>query len=132
MPPRYFTVDEARGLVPWLVGVFGEMAPMREKAQRLTAETEGLLGRMRHNGGSDSDEQLDLKRRAIKEASDFVADRLESINERGILVKGMDPGLVDFPSMWEGREVYLCWLEGDEELGFWHEVEAGFAGRQPL
>jgi len=132
MPPRYFTVDEARALVPWLISTFGEVAPMREKAKQLGAETMGLVEGMRHNGGSDSDEQLDLKRRALKEASDFVADRLESINERGILVKGMDPGLVDFPSMWEGREVYLCWLEGEEELGFWHEVEAGFPGRQAL
>ena len=49
-------------------------------------------------------------------------DKLESVQQ----------GLVDFPSIREGREVYLCWLEGEQEIGYWHDVDAGFAGRQPL
>ena len=47
-------------------------------------------------------------------------------------MKGVEPGLVDFPSLREGREVYLCWREGEDQIDFWHEVDAGFAGRQPL
>ncbi len=49
-----------------------------------------------------------------------------------IVVRDVDRGLIDFPSIREGEEVYLCWLLDEEEIGFWHEPEAGFAGRKPL
>jgi hypothetical protein len=51
---------------------------------------------------------------------------------REIVLRDLDRGLVDFPALREGAEVYLCWQEGEEEIGFWHEPEAGFAGRRPL
>ena len=52
--------------------------------------------------------------------------------DRGILLKDPDRGLVDFPVLREGREVYLCWLLGETTIEFWHDIDAGFAGRQPL
>ena len=58
--------------------------------------------------------------------------KADAISERGILVKGIEPGLVDFPSLKDGREVYLCWREGEAQIDFWHEVDTGFPGRQPL
>ena len=55
------------------------------------------------------------------------------INELGVQLKDYTRGLIDFPAMREGRVVLLCWQHGDgEEIEYWHEVEAGFAGRQPL
>jgi hypothetical protein len=52
--------------------------------------------------------------------------------ERGIVLRDLDRGLVDFPSLRDGREIFLCWQEGEDEVAFWHEVDAGFAGRRPL
>ena len=49
-----------------------------------------------------------------------------------IVLRDLESGLIDFPSLREGREVYLCWIDGEDEIGFWHELEAGYAGRQPL
>ena len=132
MASRHFTVDEARALVPWLAETFQAVAPVREQADRLTAEVAGLMERLRSNGGSDGDRQLDLKRRALKEASDLISDRLRAVHERGILVKSVEQGLVDFPSLRDGREVYLCWLEGEDDVRFWHDTDVGFAGRRPL
>ncbi|MDE0506470.1 MAG: DUF2203 domain-containing protein [Candidatus Poribacteria bacterium] len=48
------------------------------------------------------------------------------------MIKNIDPGLVDFPHLRDGREVYLCWQFGEDEIRYWHDVDAGFAGRQPL
>jgi hypothetical protein len=50
----------------------------------------------------------------------------------GCLLRDIDLGIVDFPSIHDGKEVYLCWKLGEESVGFWHEVDAGFAARKPI
>jgi len=57
---------------------------------------------------------------------------LHQIKDLGVIVKDVDKGLCDFPYMRDGKMVYLCWHLGEEEIGFWHDIEAGFAGREPL
>ena len=57
---------------------------------------------------------------------------MNKIQETGCVVKDLDEGLVDFPSLIEGEEVYLCWKLGEEHIDFWHGVDEGFAGRKPL
>ena len=67
--------------------------------------------------------------RALVELSHAVSE-LEAVE---IVLRDVDRGLIDFPAMRDGVEVYLCWLVDDEEsIGFWHAPEAGFAGRRPL
>ena len=64
---------------------------------------------------------------------EHIAARLEQINALGVLVKDLDTGLIDFPTLRDGHEVYLCWKLGEgERIQWWHEIEDGFAGRQPL
>ena len=53
-------------------------------------------------------------------------------DERGIVLRDLDRGLIDFPAIREGREVYLCWVDGESDIGFWHDLDAGFAGREAL
>ncbi len=57
---------------------------------------------------------------------------IHRIQETDVLIKDINSGLLDFPALKEGREVYLCWQYGEGEIAFWHEVEAGYAGRQPI
>ena len=57
---------------------------------------------------------------------------LEQVQETGCVVKDLDIGLVDFPTLFQGREVYLCWKLGEEDITFWHGIEEGFAGRKPI
>jgi hypothetical protein len=57
---------------------------------------------------------------------------IHGILETGVLIKDINLGLLDFPALRGGREVYLCWQYGEGEIAFWHEIEAGFAGRQPI
>jgi hypothetical protein len=57
---------------------------------------------------------------------------LAELQEQEIVLRDLDRGLVDFPALRDGREVYLCWIEGEDEIGFWHDLDAGYGGRQPL
>ena len=132
MADRYFSLEEAQAMVPWLAETFAGLAPLRESIGELYKETSELQDRLRTNGGSAVDEKLDRSREALKEQMETIEGRIREVRERGILVKSVDLGLVDFPHLLDGREVYLCWQEGETEIATWHEVEAGFAGRQPL
>jgi hypothetical protein len=58
--------------------------------------------------------------------------RIQEITEKGIEIKDIERGLIDFPHWREGEEVFLCWLYGEADIGFWHTLEEGFAGRTPL
>ena len=132
MPDRYFTLDEAREHISWLAQLFADLKPLRARAQELTGETRALEQRIGSNGGSTTRDRLEQQRGLLDEVVAEINLKADAISERGILVKGVEPGLVDFPSLMDGREVYLCWREGEAQIDFWHEADAGFAGRQPL
>ncbi len=132
MAHRYFTLDEASEHIPWLAQLFADLKPLRARAQELGGETRALEQRIGSNGGSTTRDRLERQRGLLDEVVAEINLKADAISERGILVKGIEPGLVDFPSFREGREVYLCWREGEDRIDFWHEVDAGFAGRQPL
>jgi hypothetical protein len=57
---------------------------------------------------------------------------VHQILDTGVLIKDINIGLLDFPALRDGREVYLCWQHGEGDIAFWHEVDAGYAGRQPI
>jgi hypothetical protein len=121
---RHFTVAEANAALE-------EVRPMllrlREARDRLTdAELHELLaGAAPGNGGGDAGRQ-------VGEAFLQVRELLAELLQRGIVVRDVDRGLVDFPAIREDREVYLCWELGEEEIGYWHELDAGYRGREPL
>jgi len=69
----------------------------------------------------------DIARAAVE-----LAFGLRDLAEQEIVVRDLDRGLIDFPALRDGREVYLCWLCGEPEVTHWHEPESGFAGREPL
>lgn len=77
-----------------------------------------------NGGGREGGEQW--------EATATVRREVEALAEAGIVLRDADTGLVDFPSLRDGREVFLCWRLGEHEVGHWHEVDAGFPGRRPL
>jgi hypothetical protein len=68
----------------------------------------------------------------VEEAASTLSDMARQITNLGCELKGIDEGLIDFRALREGREVYLCWRLGEERIAFWHDIEAGFGGRQPL
>jgi hypothetical protein len=122
---RHFTVAEANAL---LERVEPMLRSLRGARNRLTdAEAhEALAGAAPGNGGGDPG-------RNVGEAFLELRGLLLELQELGIVVRDIDRGLIDFPAILEGREVYLCWqLDEPARIAFWHDLEAGFAGRQPL
>ena len=129
---RFFTLEEARRQLPWLKAQMQRIATARGDLACLRRDLEALLRKSRSNGHSGVDQELAAKRQETEAAADRLAQLAQEVHDRGITLRDPDRGLVDFPSLREGREVYLCWLVSEERIGFWHEVDTGFAGRQPL
>jgi hypothetical protein len=132
MKHRLFTLAEANELVPWLEATFQRLVPAQEELTALQSRLLVLQRQRRSNGASSS--QSEVTR--VQEEQDRLVQRFEEsireITNEGILVRDVAQGLVDFPSIREGREVYLCWIGGEEQIEFWHETDRGFAHRQPL
>jgi hypothetical protein len=121
---RHYTLEEARALLPWVVE---QLAALRRAREELgSRETRRpLLEGADGNGGGRAGKRVG---EAFVELQSGVAD----FEERDIVLRDLDRGLIDFPSLRDGREVYLCWIDGEDDIGFWHELDAGFAGRRPL
>lgn len=127
-----FTLEEAEALLPELRE---ELAAM----QACKREIDGLRGTLSQaaqsatgNGHVKDEEALAATRRRAEAFVDELNERLARINALGVELKSVDEGLLDFPSERDGRTVYLCWRLGEEGIGWWHELDAGFAGRQAL
>ncbi len=126
---RYFTVEEARALVPRLRGL---LTAMQAEKQQIDLEVEALrrlVQLIQQNGHAL--EALEHERR-LTELARALRRKLRAINELGVEVKDVDLGLVDFPSLRDGREVYLCWKVDEPTVQYWHELDVGYLGRQPL
>ena len=129
---NYFTVDEANQKIPWLEGQLQAIVSLSKNIERLRLDLDNILRKGSSNGHGNTDQAVVDNRRETDAAVDSLRNLAQEINDSGIILKDLERGLVDFPTLWEGREVYLCWLLGESSIQFWHEIDTGFAGRQPL
>ena len=132
MTDRRFTIDEAQALVPWLQETFDAIEPLKVELANAKARVQALMIRMQSNGGVRAEEDLEDVTRALHDAQDGIDEHAYAIVERGIILRSVEQGLVDFLSVRDGREVHLCWLAGEPDITHWHEMDVGFAGRKPL
>jgi hypothetical protein len=121
---RHFTREEANALLPQLTAMLDRL---REAKDDLTDNEahEALSESAPGNGGGEEGKQIGV---AFLE----VRRLLETIEQSGIVLRDIDRGLVDFPAVLDGLEVYLCWELGEDEVGYWHDLETGYGGREPL
>ena len=129
---RHFTLEEANQQLPWLKAQLQQIASLGTELSRLQEEMQALLRASRSNGHSGVEKQTVAKRSEIDSVAGRLAQLSQEVGDRGIILRDPDRGLVDFPAVRDGLEVYLCWLPGEDRIGFWHEVDTGFPGRQPL
>ena len=132
MNRRLFTLEEASDLIPWLEEKLKELALLYSRLKQSQLDYQDLSRRRNNNGHSSSDEEIESARKDVNKFSGEIESAMEAILQEGILVRHIESGLVDFPSLKEGREVYLCWLLGEKDIGFWHETNVGYSSRQPL
>jgi len=130
---RYFTLEEAQGLVNWLEGIFNDLSPLLKRLDELNDNIEQMENPVISNGVDDVvTERIESMERELSNTLSRINEEIQSIHKRGILIKSIQHGLVDFPYIFENREVYLCWHSGEQEIKSWHEIDTGFADRQPL
>ncbi len=126
---RYFTVEEARALVPRLRGLLIALQTEKRELDRLLDEVRRMAPLAFLNGSAHRVQQHEKQ---IEKLARSIREKVRTLHEMGVEVKDLDMGLVDFPSLRDGREVYLCWKVDEPTVAFWHELDAGFRGRQPL
>jgi hypothetical protein len=123
---RHYTLEQANAALPW---VSERVSWIRDARAQLVAMGERV---------TESVGALDLQDGGSYPGREVARPLVElgrAVGELGavdVVLRDIDRGLVDFPSLRDGEEVYLCWLVDEREIGYWHEPEAGFAGRQPL
>jgi hypothetical protein len=123
--PRYYTPDEANAALPEVREIVKTMLEARQRIVDAQPELWPVLEKAAGNGGS---------RKAGAVLADFEAVQrsVKALERMSIEIKDINTGLIDFLAKREGRDVYLCWRYDEPSVAFWHDIEAGFAGRQPL
>ncbi len=125
MPKRYYTVAEANALLPTLRPLVAKLLAARQRIVDAQPDLWPVLEKAAGNGGSQQ---------AAVVLADFEKLRhsVKAIEGLGLELKDINTGLLDFWSQRDGRDVYLCWRYNEATVAHWHDIEAGFAGRQPL
>lgn len=130
MAPKFFTLAEANRTLPLVRRVVADIASFYPSWKDLVAKYELIAAQSRPDWG-ESKEQLDLKAQVDAVAHKINACLLE-LEQIGCEFKGFEQGLVDFHGKLEDREILWCWQMGEDRITHWHELDAGFAGRQPI
>jgi hypothetical protein len=124
MHTRHYTLEQANAAIGWVRERIERMRTAREQLgdeEARAALTEAAPG----NGGGSP---------GVKVSEAFLSLRsaLVELQEMEVVLRDLEQGLIDFPALRDGREIYLCLEDGEDEIEFWHDVEAGYGGRQPL
>lgn len=125
-----FTLDEALALLPVVRQLMTEIQAKKRQVDTLSEALDRLLAVTSGNGHIATD--VAKARQDLQDAANELRGLMNELDETGAELKGIEEGLVDFPSEREGRVVYLCWRMGEETISYWHELDTGFPGRQPL
>jgi hypothetical protein len=122
---KHFGLDEARAMLPRLRRTFKMIHSARD---RLIKAEQQLAATLEKTGGDLGGDQVTSLARAMI----AIHESLNDITSRGIQIKDVDRGLVDFPHIRNGCEVFLCWELEEEDIEFWHDLDAGYPGRERL
>ncbi len=121
---KHYTRDEARELLPEVRRWLKDLVERRAEAQKCEERMGGLMAPAADVGGP-------LVNAWVKALAEMKR-LLDEFYTRQIEIKDIDRGLVDFPSILDGREVFLCWEQDEEDIEVWHELDAGYAGRERI
>ncbi len=122
---KYFTVEEANQFIPQLLELMPQVQKMSAVLSKNFPDVKNAWKNARYDGGST---EGTLYLTVALELNKL----LKALTQKGIVLKGMSEGLVDFPALREGKEVYLCWKNPEKEIQYWHDLDSGYAGRQRL
>ena len=121
---RHYSLEQANAALPWVVERLERLRSARRKLNDEQAR-EALSEAAPGNGGG-------APGRVVSQGFLELQSALMELQGAEVVLRDLDRGLIDFPALRDGREIYLCWEEGEGEVAFWHDLEAGHAGRRPI
>ncbi len=128
--PKLFTLAEAERTLPLVRRIVADLVAEYPRWRTAVSRFEMLTGGARAEWGETS--ELVAARNEVTVAASRINDYLKELEAIGCVFKGFDAGLVDFYSLRDDRPVFLCWRMGEARIEHWHELDAGFGGRQPI
>ena len=129
---RYFTLEEATALLPRVRPIVEEIVALRARLTEAEQSLVALHWKARANGHVSPEGSFSAGQSTRTELLGQIKEQEAKLNALGIEMKDPAIGLIDFPSRREDRVVYLCWKLGEPAIEYWHEIDTGYAGRQPL
>ena len=130
---RRFTLEEAESLLPEIEKAIREAIASKSELEQAETALQSINQRVIMLGGVLVDRAAVYQDRLRRDQSaERLKASIQKIQESGCLIKDLDVGLVDFPTLFRGDEVYLCWKLGETGISFWHGTQEGFAGRKPI
>ncbi len=123
--PKFFTLEQANEALRIIRPLMDEVMLIRERILANQPEIWSAVEKSAGNGGNP------VLGRMVFEFEKFDA-LVHQVQDTGAQIKDINIGLLDFSAQKDGREVYLCWQHGEGDIAYWHEVDAGYAGRQPI
>lgn len=124
---KHYTVEEANKTLPFVRRIVTDILAAHDQRMELIKE----YAHFDHDLETTRSRRRELDER-LGELTDQINGYIDELEEIGVLLKGFEPALVDFYAMMDDREVFLCWQLGEAQVEHWHELDAGYAGRQPL
>jgi hypothetical protein len=121
---KHYTRDEARGLLPQIRQWLERLNRLRQDLERFDKRMSGLAEQGKDMGGDTVNQWI----RTLADMQEILAE----FQRREIFIKDLSRGLIDFPAIIGGREVFLCWEQDEEDVEFWHDLETGYGGRERL
>lgn len=130
---RYFTLDQARQLLPEAERLLRVLIALKREHDRAQADVSQVQQRVTMLGGVMVDQRKFASDRArIDATAARLKEVVAEVNQAGFEIKDLDMGLLDFPTLYRGEEVCLCWKLGETDIEFWHGTTEGYRGRKPI
>ena len=123
---NYFTIKSANEMLPTIIEKFQKIKQEKSEVEKMEQKLQ-----MNLSGTSNLDDYVTLKQNLNASVTRFYSS-IEELEKTGVVLKGLEEGLLDFPSKKFDDEIWLCWKEGETEIKFWHEKDVGFNGRKPI
>ena len=123
---NYFTIKSANEILPTIIKKFQKIKQEKNEVEKMEQKLQVNL-----SVTSNLDDYVTLKQNLNASVTRFYSS-IEELEKTGVVLKGIEEGLLDFPSKKFDDEIWLCWKEGETEIKFWHEKDVGFNGRKPV
>ena len=122
----YFTISEANKILPTVIEKYKTVVNYKNLIMKIEQELNTTL-----MPTSTFEQYIKVKQKLNSTVTKFYA-AVEDLENTGVVIKGIEEGLLDFPSKRFDEDIWLCWKDGETEIKFWHEKDAGFNGRKPI